>query len=86
MRTLIFQNSNKNIVRISALKIFIASLGLPLNFLGLPCLLYYLHAKSPVSPKMLQGSPKEATKKFKAEILTIFSLLFWKINVFQKSF
>ena len=29
MKTLIFQNSNENIVRISALKVFIASLGLP---------------------------------------------------------
>ena len=28
------QNSNKNIVRISALKVFIASLGLPGIFLG----------------------------------------------------
>jgi hypothetical protein len=29
MKTLIFQNSNKNIVRISALKFFVASWGLP---------------------------------------------------------
>ena len=30
------QNSNKNIVRISALKFFVASWGLPGSFLGLP--------------------------------------------------
>ena len=30
------QNSNENIVRISALKVFIASLGFPGSFLGLP--------------------------------------------------
>ena len=30
------QNSNENIVRISALKVFIASLGLPGSFFGLP--------------------------------------------------
>jgi hypothetical protein len=29
MKTLIFQNSNENIVRISALKVFVASWGLP---------------------------------------------------------
>ena len=35
MKTLIFQNSNENIVRISALKFFVASWGLPGSFLGL---------------------------------------------------
>jgi hypothetical protein len=30
------QNSNENIVKISALKFFVASLGLPGSFLGLP--------------------------------------------------
>jgi hypothetical protein len=30
------QNSNENIVRISALKFFVASWGLPGSFLGLP--------------------------------------------------
>ena len=32
MRSSICQNSNKNIVRISVLKVFIASLGLPVGF------------------------------------------------------
>ena len=36
MKALIFQNSNENIVRISALKVFIAFLGLPGSFLGFP--------------------------------------------------
>ena len=33
-----------------------------------------------------QGSPQEATKKFRAEILTIFSLLFWDLvsNIINK--
>ena len=33
---LFVEKTNKNIVRISALKVFIASLGLPGSFLGLP--------------------------------------------------
>ena len=50
------QNSNENIVRISALKFFKASFGLPGSFLGLPVsLLMILLTKSP-------GSPQEATK------------------------
>ena len=36
MKTLIFRNSNENIVRISALKLFVASWGLPGSFWGLP--------------------------------------------------
>ena len=43
-RTEIFQNSNENIVRISALKVFIASMGLPGIFWGLPVdfLIYHI--------------------------------------------
>ena len=36
MKTSIFRNSNENIVRISALELFVASWGLPGSFLGLP--------------------------------------------------
>ena len=36
MKTSIFQNSNENIVKIFALKFFVASWGLPGSFLGLP--------------------------------------------------
>ena len=57
MRTSIFQNSNENIIRISALKVFISS-----------------------------RKPPGSYKNFRAEILTIFSLLFWKIDVFINSF
>ena len=65
------QKTIENIVRISALKVFIASLGLPGSFWGLPVgfLIYCLLTK-------YLGSPQEATKKFRAEILKIFSLLF----------
>ena len=47
-------------------------LGLPVDFLIKMILL----TKSPGSPKKLPGSPQEATKNFRAEILTLFSLLF----------
>ena len=72
------QNSNKNIVRISALKFVLASWGLPGSFLGISGdLVSNIIDKEPTgSPKKLPGSPKEAIKNFRAEILTIFSLLF----------
>ena len=62
MRTPIFQNSNDNIASISALKVFIASLGLLGIFLGLPVtcrlpyLLYYL---------LSSGSPKKLPRRYK---------------------
>jgi hypothetical protein len=74
------QNSNKNIVRISALKYFVASWGLLGSFLGLSGDLVsnIIKIRKPTgSPKKLPGSPKEDIKTFRAEILTIFSLLFW---------
>ena len=54
MKTSIFQNSNEETVRISALKL---------------------------GASKLPGSPQEVTRYFKAEILIIFLLLFWKIDV-----
>ena len=71
MRTSIFQNSNENIVRLSALRVFIASLGLPVGFL-----VYDITYLAPRKPKKLPGSPQEATKKFRAEILEIILLVF----------
>ena len=75
------QKTNKNIVSLSALKVFIASLGILGSFFGLPVgsLINDLRllTKSQGSPKKLPGSPQEATKKIRAEILIIFSLLFW---------
>ena len=64
------QNGNKNIVRISALKVFIASLGLLGSFFGLPVgfFIYNITYQVPRNPKKLPGSPQEATKNFRAEI------------------
>ena len=80
------QNSNENIVRISALKFFVASWGLPGSFLGLPGDLVsnIINKEAYRSPKKLSGSPKEAIKTFRVEILTIFSLVFWKKFLHQK--
>ena len=50
------QNSNENIVRISALKFFIASLRLPGSFLGLPV--------GPRKPKTVFRKPTGSYKKF----------------------
>ena len=85
MKTSIFQNSNENIERISALKFFVASWGLPGSFLGLPGDLVsnMINKKAYRKP---QGSPKEALKTFRAEILTIFLFLFWKIDILINSF
>ena len=58
MKTLIFQNSNENIVRISALKVFVASWGLPGSFLGLPGDLV-----SNIINKEAYRKPHEASKK-----------------------
>ena len=69
MKTSIFQNSNENIVRISALKFFVSSLGLPRDLVNTG------------SPKKTPESPKEAIKTFRAEILTTFLLPFWKIDL-----
>jgi hypothetical protein len=66
-------------VRISALKVVLASFGFSGSFLGLSggFLIY---------DSYYLLSPQEVPKNFRAEILTIFSLLFEKIDVFQNSF
>ena len=75
------QKTNKNIVSISALKVFIASLELPGSFFELPvALLINDITNSPGSPQKLPESPQEATKNFRAEI----SLAFWKKFLDQK--
>jgi len=68
------QKSNENILRISALKVFIASLGLSVGFL-----INHMYLLS--KPKKLSGSPQEAIKHFRAEI---FLLLFWDKLIFHK--
>jgi hypothetical protein len=60
------QNSNKNIVRISALKVFIASLGLSGSFFGLPLgfLDNDITYQVPRKPKKSSRKPTESYKKF----------------------
>jgi hypothetical protein len=62
------QNSNENIVRISALSFFGLYGDLVRNI---------INKEAYRNPKKLQGRPKEAIKTFRAEILTIFPVLFW---------
>ena len=65
MRTSIFQNSNKNIVRISVLKFFIASLGLPGSFFELPVgFLIYDYLLSPKEAQKAYKKPPGSYKKF----------------------
>ena len=58
MRTSIFQNSNKNIVRISALNFFVASWGLPGSVLRLPGDLV-----SNIINKEIYRKPQKASRK-----------------------
>ena len=74
MKTSIFQNSNKNIVRTSALNFFVASWGLPGDVVS--------NIINKKAYRKLQGR----YKNFQGEILEIFSLLFWKISVLINSF
>ena len=69
------QKNNENIVRISALKVFPATFGLP----GILILL----TKSPGTPKKLPGNPQEATKN-QGRNPEIISLLFWDKLIFHK--
>jgi hypothetical protein len=65
------------------------------NFMGLALVhfqKYWLLISNVINEKACRknekfpGFPKEARKKIRAEILTIFSLLFWKIDVLINSF
>jgi hypothetical protein len=62
------QNCNENIVRISALTFFVASWGLSGSFLG---------PTGYRKPQKASRKPNEAIRNFMAEIIRIFSLLFW---------
>jgi hypothetical protein len=57
-------------------------LKLPGGFLGIISLI----RKPTGSPKKLSVSPKEAIKTFRAEILTIFSLVFGQNDHTKKTF
>ena len=72
------QNSNENIVRISAL-IFSS---LPGNFFGLPGDLVssIINKQAYRKPQKLQGSPQEGTKNFRAEIQKYFVAILGQTN------
>ena len=77
MRTEIFQTSNKNI---SALKVFIASLGLPEDFFSIMIL-------SPQeAPKSFREAPRKLQKISGQKTLQYFRCYFVKIDVFIDSF
>ena len=71
------QKSNENIVRISALKVFIASLGLSESFWGL--LVGFL-----INDRKPKKLPKKLRKISGQNLLTIFLLLFWSKQWHQK--
>ena len=65
MKTSIFQNNNENIVRIAALKFFVASwLWFPEDFVS--------NIINKEAYKKPQKTSRKLLKNFKAEILTIF--------------
>ena len=66
------QNSNETIVKISALKFFVASWGFPGDLVS-----NIINKEAYRNLKKLPGSSKEAIKTFRAEILTIFLLVSW---------
>ena len=82
------QNSNENIVRISALKFCVASWGLPGSFFGLPGDLVSNIIKKEAyrKPQKLLGSPQEATKNFRAEIQKFFRWYFGWNDYFINTF
>ena len=59
------QNSNKNIVRIYALNVFIASLGLHGSFLGLPVGFLSNGIKYLLSPKEAQKASRKSPGSYK---------------------
>ena len=68
------QNSNKNTVRISVVKSFVASSGLPESFFGLPgdLISNVINKEDQRKPKQLPGSPQKATKKWGQKSRNIF--------------
>ena len=81
MNMSIFQNSNKNIVRISALKFFVASLGLPDRFMGLVGDLV-----SNIINKKASRKPQGGENNFQGRNSYNILLLFWKSDVVIDSF
>ena len=69
-----FQNTNKIISGFLPWIFFLPSWGLSVGFLSYD-ITYLL---SPQEAQKASRNPQEATKKIKAEILEIISLVFWK--------
>ena len=66
----------------SALKLFVASwklFGLPWDLVS-----NIINKEGYWKPKKLPGSPQEAAKNFRAEILKYFLLVFWMKQIFHK--
>ena len=82
------QNSNENIVKIPALKFFVASWGFPGSCFGLSGDLVsnIINKETYRKPQKLPGSPKEAIKNFRAEILTIVRCYFGQNDDTIKTF
>ena len=76
------KNSNKNIVRISALNFFCSFMGASWKLFGLPGDLVsnIINKEAYKNPKKLPGS----YKNFQDNLLTIFWLLFWSKQRHQK--
>jgi hypothetical protein len=66
MKTSIFRNSNENIVRISALKFFVASWALPGSFLGLSgdLVINIINKKAYRKPQRASRKPQGSYKNF----------------------
>ena len=74
------QNSNENIVRITALKVFNSFLGASWKLFGVPVgFISYITYQVP-------RKPPGSYKNFRAEILKIFLLLFWSKWWYRKTF
>jgi hypothetical protein len=74
------QNSYENIVRISALKLFVASWGLPGSFLGLPGDLenIIINKKAYRKPKKASRKPQGSYTNFQGRNpFNIFVVFFW---------
>ena len=82
------QKTNKYNVRISALKVFIASLGLPGSFFGVPVgfLMNDITCQVPRKPLKASMKPQKATKNFRAESLQYFCCYFGRNDDTQKTF
>jgi hypothetical protein len=82
------QNSNENIVRISSLKIFVPSWGLPGRFFGLPRDLVsnIMNKEAYRKPQKSSRKPQGRYIKFQGRSPEIISLVFWKKFYTKRTF